>query len=82
MCEPATAGPKGLREPAAPLITESILLFGSHTHGTATDSSDIDLLIVTKSSERPIDRRIRAENALADREVTLDILVSTPSAAR
>jgi len=57
---------------------ESIILFGSHAHGTATESSDIDLLIVTKSNERPIDRRIRAENALADREVALDILVYTP----
>jgi predicted nucleotidyltransferase len=61
---------------------QSIILFGSRARGAATQSSDIDLLIITEADGRPIDRRIGVEKALADREVALDILVYTPEEMR
>lgn len=61
---------------------ESIILFGSQAQGKTTESSDIDILVVKETTDRPIDRRIQVEKALADREVPLDILVYTPHEMR
>ncbi len=57
---------------------ERIILFGSHATGEARTESDIDLLIVKETDERPIDRRIEVERLLSDRRVPLDLLVYTP----
>jgi HEPN domain-containing protein/predicted nucleotidyltransferase len=57
---------------------DRIILFGSRGKGTAGERSDIDILILKDTEERPIDRRIRVERILADRAVPLDILVYTP----
>jgi predicted nucleotidyltransferase len=37
---------------------EKIILFGSYAYGTPDDSSDVDMLIVKETDERPIDRRV------------------------
>jgi len=57
---------------------ERIILFGSHATGRAREGSDIDLLIVKDTDQRPIDRRIEVERLLSDRQVPLDLLVYTP----
>jgi uncharacterized protein len=57
---------------------DRIILFGSRATGTATETSDIDLLILKDTSDRPIDRRIQVETLLADRAVPIDIVVYTP----
>ncbi|MBI5235520.1 MAG: HEPN domain-containing protein [Deltaproteobacteria bacterium] len=57
---------------------DRIILFGSHAKGVAGEESDIDLLIVKQTTDRPIDRRARVEKILADRELPLDIVVYTP----
>lgn len=57
---------------------ERIILFGSHAAGRADEGSDIDLLIVKDTAERPIDRRIQVERLLSDRRVALDLHVYTP----
>lgn len=57
---------------------DRIILFGSRASGVASESSDIDLLILKDSPDRPIDRRIQVETLLADRSVALDIVVYTP----
>jgi HEPN domain-containing protein/predicted nucleotidyltransferase len=61
---------------------ERIILFGSHAAGGAREGSDIDLLIVRETDQRPIDRRIEVERLLSDRRVPLDILVYTPEEVR
>jgi uncharacterized protein len=44
---------------------ESIYLFGSHARGKPNAESDLDLLvIITKSSEKPIQRAVRAQRSL------------------
>lgn len=57
---------------------ESIILYGSQASGKATEKSDIDILIMKDTKDRPIDRRILVEKILADRAVPLDIVVYTP----
>ncbi|MCK9418437.1 MAG: HEPN domain-containing protein [Nitrospirae bacterium] len=57
---------------------DRIILFGSRATGTATETSDIDLLILKDTRDRPLDRRIQVETLLADRAVPIDIVVYTP----
>ena len=54
-----------------------IYLFGSTASGTARYGSDIDILLVTETDERPIDRGIDILNAL-DIDTTVDLIVLTP----
>ncbi|MBI4638080.1 MAG: HEPN domain-containing protein [Candidatus Rokubacteria bacterium] len=56
---------------------DRIILFGSHATGGAEPDSDIDLLVVKDTDQRPIDRRAEVERLLADRAVPLDVLVYT-----
>lgn len=61
---------------------DGIILFGSHAHGAAGGESDIDLLIIKDTDQRPIDRRVEVEKILIDRNVPLDIFVYTPREIR
>ena len=58
---------------------ERIILFGSYASGTATDDSDVDLLVImprTRSHGERMSLRIR--NAIP-RQFPLDLLVRSPS---
>ena len=59
---------------------EKIILFGSYAYGDPHRDSDIDLLIIKETDERPIDRRMIVRRIVADpeRRVPLGILVLTP----
>lgn len=61
---------------------DRVILFGSHAKGEALADSDVDLLIVKATDQRPLDRRIQVERLLADRRLALDILVYTPEEVR
>lgn len=61
---------------------DRIILFGSYARGEAQGHSDIDILVLKDTKDRPIDRRIRVEKILADRRMPLDILVYTPQEMR
>jgi predicted nucleotidyltransferase len=39
-------------------MPEKIIQFGSYAYGAPDDGSDVDLLIVKETNERPIDRRV------------------------
>ena len=55
-----------------------IFLFGSRAWGTPHASSDVDLMVILKSSnERTIERMQRARRAVRDLVVPKDILVKT-----
>jgi predicted nucleotidyltransferase len=58
-----------------------IYLFGSHANCTFNDQSDIDLLVVAHSKDRPLERRMKLRRMLCeyDRRIGLDLLVYTPS---
>ena len=57
---------------------ESIYLFGSHAWGRPNGESDMDLLVVIeKSSEKPIQRAVRAQRSLRGVKAAVDVLVKT-----
>jgi len=60
---------------------EKIYLFGSYTTLAFDDQSDLDLLIVAPSNDRPLERRLKLRRMLLeyDRRIGLDLLVYTPS---
>jgi predicted nucleotidyltransferase len=59
---------------------EKIYLFGSRATGASNEQSDIDLIIVAPSNERPLERRMVLRRMLIeyDRRIGLDLLVYTP----
>jgi len=61
---------------------DRVILFGSRSNGSASPESDIDLLIVKDTDERPIDRRAAVERLLLDRKVSLDLFVHTAEEVR
>jgi predicted nucleotidyltransferase len=55
-----------------------VLLFGSYAEGTATDDSDLDLLVVMESSEPWYARGASIRSLLWPPKAPMDILVYTP----
>ena len=45
---------------------EKIILFGSFAYGKPKKNSDIDLLIVKDTQERPIDRRVKVRRVVSN----------------
>ncbi|MBI1879342.1 MAG: nucleotidyltransferase domain-containing protein [Chloroflexi bacterium] len=60
------------------LNPQRIIVFGSHAYGQPTPDSDVDLLIVMESDERPATRAMRVSKLLRPRLFPMDILVRTP----
>ena len=58
-----------------------VYLFGSYVTSEFDDESDIDLLVVANSNDRPLERRLKLRRMLMeyDRRIGLDILVYTPA---
>ncbi|MCK4294845.1 MAG: nucleotidyltransferase domain-containing protein [Planctomycetes bacterium] len=57
---------------------ERIILFGSHAEGSATEDSDIDLLVVAETSLPPNKRYAAVRRLVADAPAAFDIIVKTP----
>lgn len=55
-----------------------IILFGSYAHGSPSPDSDVDLLVVMESDERPVARSAQVSGLLRPRPFPIDILVRTP----
>lgn len=64
------------------LDPQQIILFGSHAYGQPDADSDVDLLIVMNSHERPVARAARVSRLLRPRPFPIDILVRTPEEIR
>ncbi|MFN2508962.1 MAG: nucleotidyltransferase domain-containing protein [Chthoniobacterales bacterium] len=75
--------PKGLLEEAvqklaAEFAPEAIYLFGSHAWGNPTNDSDVDFfVIVSDSSEKPVQRAQRAHGVLSNLPAPKDVVVFT-----
>jgi len=59
---------------------QKILLFGSYAYGKPDADSDLDLLIIKKTSQRFIDRLVNVRQIVSDprRSVPFEPLVLTP----
>lgn len=55
-----------------------IILFGSFAYGEPTKDSDIDLLIVMDTDEKPHKRAVGLRKLLKDLGVPKDVIVKTP----
>jgi predicted nucleotidyltransferase len=62
----------------AELNPELVLLFGSWARGTASRRSDVDLLVVWQTDERPLDRIGRVLTILIDSPLPVDVIAFTP----
>jgi len=57
---------------------EKIILFGSSAGGTQTKDSDIDLLVIMNSKQRPAKRSMEISKACRPKFISMDIIVRTP----
>ena len=65
------------REIATKFDPERIILFGSYAYGNPTDDSDVDMLVVMETEERPTDAAVQIR--LAVRPLfAWDVIVRTP----
>lgn len=56
-----------------------VILFGSHAYGAPHKDSDVDLLVVMDSDERPAKRRMRVSPVARVPFLPMDVLVYTPA---
>lgn len=57
---------------------QRVILFGSYTHGTPTEDSDVDLLVVLETDEQPLHAAAQIAAAI-DHPFPIDIVVFTPT---
>lgn len=57
---------------------EQILLFGSYAKGTATNDSDLDLLVVMKTDAPQYQRSVAIRHLFWPPKTPMDIIVYTP----
>ncbi len=58
---------------------ERIILFGAYAYGKPHPYSDVDLLVVIETNERPLAKQLEIERALSPHPFGMDILVRTPT---
>ncbi|MGZ8532701.1 MAG: nucleotidyltransferase domain-containing protein [Candidatus Binatia bacterium] len=61
---------------------KNIILFGSYAYGKPTSDSDLDLLIVMESRDRPAERIRKVSDLFDPRPLPMDFIVLTPSEVR
>lgn len=74
--------PKAVQRIAQALRPDKIILFGSYANGTPTPDSDVDLLVVMKTSASSKERSWAVSQLLIPRPFPVDILVRTPKEIR
>ena len=57
---------------------ERIILFGSYAYGKPHPYSDVDLLVVIDTKERPLAKQLEISRALSPHPFGMDILVYAP----
>ena len=57
---------------------KNIILFGSYAYGKPTSDSDLDLLIVMESRDRPAERIRKVSDLFDPRPLPMDFIVLTP----
>ncbi len=57
---------------------QKIILFGSYAYGNPSPDSDLDILVIMNTQERPAERVLAVSRLLRPRQFPMDILVRTP----
>jgi predicted nucleotidyltransferase len=57
---------------------EKVVLFGSYAYGKPTIESDVDLLVIMKSNDRPAKRSAKVISVCRPRHLGMDVIVITP----
>lgn len=57
---------------------EKIILFGSYAYGKPTPDSDVDLMVIMETKERPHKRAVALRKILKNLGIPKDIIVKTP----
>jgi uncharacterized protein len=70
--------PRAIKRIVSELKPEKIILFGSYAYGNPTPDSDVDLLVIMKTTAKEVDRYVAVSNLLYPRQFPVDILVKTP----
>jgi len=60
------------------LHPQKIVLFGSYAYGLPSPDSDLDILVIMQTTERPDERVLAISRLLRPRQFPMDILVRTP----
>ena len=72
---------KDIREIAQQIVErfrpQKVILFGSYAQGKPTEDSDVDLLVILKTDEKPVHTAARI-SASIDHPFPLDVLVMGP----
>ena len=55
-----------------------IVLFGSYAYGHPTPDSDVDLLVIMETDQKPAERQMAVSRLIRPRPFPVDILVRTP----
>ena len=61
---------------------KNIILFGSYAYGKPTPDSDLDLLIIMESRDRPAERIRKVSDLFDPRPLPMDFVVLTPGEVR
>ena len=61
---------------------KKIILFGSYAYGKPNPDSDVDLLIVMETRDRPAERIRKVSDLFDPRPLPMDFIVLTPSEVR
>jgi len=58
---------------------EKVILFGSYAYGKPNIDSDVDMLVVMESDERPAKRTARVIGVVHGKTFPMDLIVRTPA---
>ncbi|HEX9273099.1 MAG TPA: nucleotidyltransferase domain-containing protein [Candidatus Binatia bacterium] len=61
---------------------KNIIMFGSYAYGKPTSDSDLDLLIIMESRDRPAERIRKVSDLFDPRPLPMDFIVLTPGEMR
>jgi uncharacterized protein len=70
--------PQAVRKIAKMLKPEKVILFGSYAYGEPTPDSDVDLLVIMKTTATQKERYLAVSRLLHPRQFPVDIIVKTP----
>jgi predicted nucleotidyltransferase len=79
----SAAGPDVISEVIEKIVShfhpEKVIVFGSQAWGSPGEASDLDVLVIMESGERPRARAARVAHSCQPPYLPMDILVRTPA---